>query len=141
VSPDAVRDPDAESIVTGAIDGAMRRARWLGLIEALGWGLVAAAIWPIAASRSCLASRSTADFSSSWAARSVASDSARRASCFACSTKKQEPIPMAPMKTRRAVIAASWRACARNGPAGTSATNAPITSLSFQGCRPACSLL
>src|SRR5262249_42035929 len=42
------RGVNAEPAVTGAIDAAMRRARWLGTIEALGWGLVAAAISPAA---------------------------------------------------------------------------------------------
>jgi len=39
---------NTESVVTGAMSAAMRRARWFGMIEAAGWGLVAAAISPVA---------------------------------------------------------------------------------------------
>jgi hypothetical protein len=49
VSPDTTRlVPDAERILTVAIADATRRARMLGMIEAFGWGLVAAAISPLA---------------------------------------------------------------------------------------------
>ncbi len=49
VSPDTTRIvPDAERTVTGAIADATRRARILGMVEAFGWGAVAAAISPLA---------------------------------------------------------------------------------------------
>jgi hypothetical protein len=49
VSPDTTRIvPDAERTVTGAIAAATRRARMLGMVEAFGWGAVAAAISPLA---------------------------------------------------------------------------------------------
>ncbi len=49
MSPDTTRlVSDAERTVTRAIVDATRRARILGMIEALGWGVVAAAISPLA---------------------------------------------------------------------------------------------
>jgi len=49
VSPEAgTRTVDTESVVMDAMSAAMRRARRLGMIEALGWGLVAAVISPAA---------------------------------------------------------------------------------------------
>jgi hypothetical protein len=49
VSPDTTRlVSDAERTVTDAIADATRRARILGMVEAFGWGLVAAAISPLA---------------------------------------------------------------------------------------------
>ena len=49
MSPEAgTRTVDTESVVMDAMSAAMRRARRLGMIEALGWGLVAAVISPAA---------------------------------------------------------------------------------------------
>jgi hypothetical protein len=49
VSPDTTGlVSDAERTVTGAISDATRRARILAMVEAFGWGLVAAAISPLA---------------------------------------------------------------------------------------------
>ena len=49
MSPDAkLPAPDAERLVSDAIASAIRRARWLALIEAAAFGLTAAAISPLA---------------------------------------------------------------------------------------------
>ena len=43
MSPDSP-DPSSERLVAAAIDAAIRRARMLGLAEAVAWGLAAAAL-------------------------------------------------------------------------------------------------